>query len=52
VQTNATQFQKKQHDLLNDKVENNTIMEFLTYKINPGTWGWRRGKPKYISVSE
>jgi hypothetical protein len=26
-----------QHDLLNNKVENNTIMELLTYKINPTT---------------
>jgi hypothetical protein len=28
---------EKQHDLLNNKVENNTIMKLLTYKINPAT---------------
>jgi hypothetical protein len=28
---------EKQHDLLNNKVENNTIMKLLTYKINPTT---------------
>jgi hypothetical protein len=26
-----------EHDLLNKKVENNTIMKLLTYKINPTT---------------
>jgi hypothetical protein len=28
---------EKQHDLLSNKVENNTIMKILTYKINPTT---------------
>jgi hypothetical protein len=28
---------EKQHDLLNNKVEKNTIMKMLTYKINPTT---------------
>jgi hypothetical protein len=28
---------EKQHDLLNNKVENNTVMKILTYKINPTT---------------
>jgi hypothetical protein len=28
---------EKQHDLLNNKVENNTIMKLLTYTINPTT---------------
>jgi hypothetical protein len=28
---------EKQHNLLNNKVENNTIMKLLTYKINPAT---------------
>jgi hypothetical protein len=28
---------EKQHDLLNNKVENNTIMKLLIYKRNPTT---------------
>jgi hypothetical protein len=28
---------EKPHDLLNSKVENNTIMKLLTYKINTTT---------------
>jgi hypothetical protein len=28
---------RKQHDLLNNKVENNTIAKLLTYKIDPTT---------------
>jgi hypothetical protein len=25
----------KQHDLLNNKTENNTVMKIITYQINP-----------------
>jgi hypothetical protein len=28
---------EKQHDILNSKVENITVMKLLTYKINPTT---------------
>jgi hypothetical protein len=37
---------EKQHDLLNNTVENNTIMKLPTYKINPTTYGWLRGTTK------
>jgi hypothetical protein len=42
---------RKQHDLLTNKVENNTIMKLLTYKINPTTECWLRVQPKDISLS-
>jgi hypothetical protein len=41
---------EKQHDLLNNKVENNTIVKLLTYKINPTTACWLRGTTKNISL--
>jgi hypothetical protein len=40
----------KQHDLLNNTVENNIIMKLLTYTINPTTEGWLCGTTKNISV--
>jgi hypothetical protein len=35
--TKCNKIPEKQHDLLNNTVENNTFMKLLTYKINPAT---------------
>jgi hypothetical protein len=33
---------KEQSDLLNNNIENNSVMKSLTYKIIPNTSGWLR----------
>jgi hypothetical protein len=43
-------FPEKQHDLLDNNVENNIIMKLLTYKIQLLRAGFVVKQKKYISV--
>jgi hypothetical protein len=41
----------KQHNLLNNKIKNNTIIKLLSYKRSPTTECWLSGTTKNISMS-